>query len=143
MVGSLGVTLSGCHARGEECLQKFDSHHMWRKRWERGETRHGGSKHMPIFVVVPNPQNSSRWMFPHGNFALMDKKLSTFQQQFTSLKMPFDYSSSMANHVSSGRFSGMKAHDWHVLMQQLLLLCLRGLMQDNTCKAIMHLSRVF
>jgi hypothetical protein len=28
-------------------------------------------------------------------------------------------------------------------MQQLLLLCLRGLMQDNTCKAIMHLSRVF
>jgi hypothetical protein len=78
-------------------------------------------------------------MLPHGNFVLTNKELSTFQQWFKSLNMPFDYSSSMANHMLSGRFSGMKAHDWHVLMQ-LLPLCLKGLMQDNTCKAIMHLS---
>jgi hypothetical protein len=28
---------------------------MWRERWEGGETRHGGSKHMPAFVVVLKP----------------------------------------------------------------------------------------
>jgi hypothetical protein len=80
MVGSFGATLFGCHACGEKCLRKLYLHHMWRERWEGGETRHGGSKHMLTFVVVPNPQNSSQWMLPHGNFVLMDKKLSTFRQ---------------------------------------------------------------
>ncbi len=94
----------------------------------------------PHLWLFRNPQNSSQWMLPHGNFVFMDKDLSTFQQRFKSLKMPFDYSSSMANHMLSGRFSGMKAHDWHLLMQQLIPLCLRGLMQDNTHKDIMHLS---
>jgi hypothetical protein len=75
-------------------------------------------------------------MLPHGNFVLTNKELSTFQQRFKYLKMPFDYSSSMANHMLSGRFTSMKAHDWHVFMQQFLLLCLRGLMQDNTFRAI-------
>jgi hypothetical protein len=28
---------------------------MWIERWEGGEMRHGGSKCMPTFVVVPKP----------------------------------------------------------------------------------------
>jgi hypothetical protein len=37
----------------------------------------------------------------------------------------------------------MKAYDWHVFMQHLLLLCLRGFVQKNTQKTIMWVSRVF
>jgi hypothetical protein len=117
---------------------------MWRERWEGGETKHGGLKHMPTFVVVPKPlkfiiMDASTWQL----CAYKQRIIHLLAQRFKSLKMPFDYSSSMANHMSSGRFSGMKAHDWHVFMQQLLLLCLRGLMQNYTCQAIMCWSQVF
>jgi hypothetical protein len=28
---------------------------MWKERWEGGETRHGGLKHMPTFVIILKP----------------------------------------------------------------------------------------
>jgi hypothetical protein len=37
----------------------------------------------------------------------------------------------------------MKAHDWHIFMQQLLPLCLCGLMDQRTRIAIMCLSHIF
>jgi hypothetical protein len=68
MVGSPSATLLGCYAHGEKCVQKLDLHNMWRERWEGGETKHGGSKHMPTFVVVskplkPNMVNASMCQF--------------------------------------------------------------------------------
>jgi len=37
----------------------------------------------------------------------------------------------------------MKSHDWHMLMQQLMPLGLRGLMQPHVRLALMWLNRVF
>jgi len=91
--------------------------------------------------LTHNPQNPSWWMIPHANYVLNEKELSTFQSWFASLKVPSEYSTSLAKHVSIKRWASMKALDWHVLMQTLLPLCLRGLMQENTQKAIMRLNR--
>jgi hypothetical protein len=51
---------------------------------------------------------------------------------FASLKVPSNYSASLAKHLSTKRWGSMKAHDWHVVMKQLFLLCLKALMQENT-----------
>jgi len=66
-------------------------------------------------------------MMPDANYVLNERELSTFQSWFASLKVPFEYSASLVKHVSTKRRARMKAHDWHVFMQTLLLLCLRGL----------------
>jgi hypothetical protein len=73
----------------------------------------------------------------HANYVLNEKELSTFQSRFASLKVPFDYFASLVKHASIGKLVNMNVHDWHVLIQTLLLLCLRGLMQGNTQKTIM------
>ena len=49
----------------------------------------------------------------------------------------------IAKHVTTKKLSGMKAHDWHVVMQELLPLCMKGLLQRGPRVAIMRLSRVF
>jgi hypothetical protein len=77
----------------------------------------------PHLWLTQNPQNSTQWMMPHGNYVSNERELSTFQNQFASLKVPSDYFASLAKHFSSGRRFNMKAHDWHVVMQQLLPLC--------------------
>jgi hypothetical protein len=41
------------------------------------------------------------------------------------------------------KFGLMKSHDWHVLMQQLMPLALRGLMDAHVHLSLMRLSRVY
>ncbi len=50
MARSPSATLLGCYAHGE-----LDSHNMWKERWEGGETRQGGPKQTPTFVVDLEP----------------------------------------------------------------------------------------
>jgi hypothetical protein len=70
-------------------------------------------------------------MMPHANYVLNERALSTFQSRFASLKVPSEYSASLVKHVLIKRWASMKAHDWHVLME------------ENTKKTIMWLNRVF
>lgn len=102
-----------------------------------------GQNICPHLWLIRNSQNPVQWIMPHANYVMSEKELSVFQNQFASLKVPSDYSTSLAKHVSTKRWASMKAHDWHVLIQHLLLLCLRGLVQKNTQKTIVWVSRVF
>jgi hypothetical protein len=86
----------------------------------------------PHLWLTQNPQNPTQWMMPHANYVLNKRELSTFQNRFASLKVLFDYLVSLAKHFSTRRWGSMKAHDWHVVMQQLLSLYLKGLMPKNT-----------
>ena len=38
---------------------------------------------------------------------------------------------------------GLKSHDFHVLMQQLLVVAIRGLMEDGPREAIIRLRKFF
>jgi hypothetical protein len=37
---------------------------------------------------------------------------------------------------------GMKSHDYHVMMQEILPLCLQNLMAKNYKMALIHLSQI-
>ncbi len=55
-------------------------------------------------------------------------ELNTFLSRLGSLKVPTYYGASLSKHVADKKLGSMKTHDYHLLMQQLLLLCLQGLM---------------
>jgi hypothetical protein len=44
------------------------------------------------------------------------------------MKLPIDYGASLGKHVVDKKLNSMKSHDYHMLMQQVLPLCLWGLM---------------
>jgi hypothetical protein len=48
--------------------------------------------------------------------------------RLTSLKVPTNYCGSLGKHIMDKKLELMKSHDWHVLMQQLMPLALRCLM---------------
>ena len=61
-----------------------------------------------------------------------------------SVKTPTNYVGQIAKCIAAdGELRGLKSHDYHVLMQQLLPLGLRTLLNKETRVAIMRLSRVF
>jgi hypothetical protein len=60
--------------------------------------------------------------------------------RLASLKVPIDYCGSLGKHIVDKKLGLMKSHDWHVLMQQLMPLALRGLMDAHVHLSFMHLS---
>ena len=73
----------------------------------------------------------------------MKKKI--FCQTLSQLKVPEGYYSNMRNLVSMEdlKLYGLKLHDYHTLMQQLLPMSLRSLLPKHVRHAICRLSFFF
>ncbi|KAG8371533.1 hypothetical protein BUALT_Bualt13G0097800 [Buddleja alternifolia] len=66
-------------------------------------------------------------------------------QLLASVKYPDDYAASLSKRVDTKNFRliGMKTHDCHTILQQLLPLSIRGLLNDNVCEALHGVSHFF
>jgi hypothetical protein len=60
------------------------------------------------------------------------------------LKTPTSYLCSLKRKVQvDGKLKDLKSHDYHVMMQQILLLCIRDLMVKGCQMVITRLCHVF
>ena len=60
-----------------------------------------------------------------------------------SIKTPSRYVSNLHARISDGKLRGLKSHDYHVLIQQILPVCLRNVDDRGVVGAIMRISRIF
>ncbi|XP_062118660.1 uncharacterized protein LOC133832313 [Humulus lupulus] len=72
-----------------------------------------------------------------------DKKL--FCKRLFDLKLPYGYSTKISNCVDmeNHKLTKLKSHDCHVIMQQLLAISIRGLMDEGCKETILRLCRFF
>jgi hypothetical protein len=80
---------------------------------------------------------------PHASYVLTAEEFEVFAQAIESLKMPMGYSSTLGKHIQGKKFGSRKSHDYHVLMQQILPLALRGLLTPGARMAVMRMCKVF
>lgn len=66
-----------------------------------------------------------------------------FLDTMAKLKLPTGYASGFKKHVIKGKLASMKSHDYHVLFQQILPLCLQHRMTREPQVAIMRICKVF
>jgi len=67
--------------------------------------------------------------------SLENKKLI---ERLRNVKTPFGYMSNLKTSIDlDGTVHGLKSHDYHVLLQETLPVCLRGLLSDGVMKAVM------
>ena len=74
----------------------------------------------------------------------LDERIE-FCKLLKSVKVPDGYSSNIARCVqlNERKIYGLKSHDFHVLMQQLLPLTIRGVLHKNVSGAIIELCNFF
>jgi hypothetical protein len=82
-------------------------------------------------------------MKPQASYVLTPTEFEVFAQTLESLKFPTGYSSNLGKHIRGKKFGALKSHDYHVLMQQLLPLALRGLLKSGARMAIMRMCKIF
>jgi len=75
---------------------------------------------------------------------LIEEKKRTFLQIIKHLKTPTHYVIALHTRVvRDGKLRGLKSHDYHAMMQQVLPFCLHNLMQEETHMSLINLNKVF
>ncbi|XP_058186185.1 uncharacterized protein LOC131303365 [Rhododendron vialii] len=87
----------------------------------------------------------SRTYLPPASYTLSKDKKRIFCKRLFDLKVPDGYSSNIGNCVSMDelKVTGLKSHDCHVLMLQLLPVALKGLLPSGPRNAILRLCAFF
>ena len=93
--------------------------------------------------LTPHPKKTGRMLKPAAPYVLTNEEFDTFANTMESLKPPLGLVSNMAQYIRKKKFGGLKSHDYHVLMQQVMPLALRGLLQRGPRMAVMRICRVF
>ncbi|XP_004309364.1 PREDICTED: uncharacterized protein LOC101306581 [Fragaria vesca subsp. vesca] len=100
---------------------------------------------LELMEDVPNDEKRDKLELPSAPYTLTKVKKPKFCGKLYFQRFPDEYCSNIANCVKlqQCKIQGLKSHDHHVLMQQLLSVALKGLLPEGLRKAIWRLSSFF
>ena len=93
--------------------------------------------------LQPTGPNRDRFYMPDASYVLSATDQARFLHVLKNLRTPTNYVASLHTKISKGKLSGLKSHDYHILMQQILPLCFRKVANKALAGAVIRLSRVF
>lgn len=93
--------------------------------------------------LAQNPRRGGKMLKPAAPYVLSDEEFRIFATTIENVKTPTGHSSDLGKHIRSKKFGGLKSHDYHVLIQQLLPLALRGLLKPGPRMAVMRMCKVY
>jgi hypothetical protein len=89
-------------------------------------------------------QNGSQtYLKPHAPYVLRPQERSAFLEAMGQIRVPTGYSSRLGLRVGEKKMQGLKSHDYHVIMEQLLPATIRGFLPELTRHAIIRLGHTF
>ena len=82
---------------------------------------------------------------PHACYTLTVEERKEFCKFLKSVKFPDGYAANLSRNVSinDGKISGVKSHDYHVLMQKLLPIAIRPYFNKDLCTTLVELCSFF
>jgi hypothetical protein len=93
----------------------------------------------------PQETNSSRILLPPACFTLGKDEKYQFLKLLKDLKVPDGYASNISRcvHLKEHSIWGLKSHDNHIILQQLLPHAVRRLLPKPVVEALIELSNFF
>lgn len=96
----------------------------------------------PGLHIRPRP-GVGNYVKPPAPYSLTPPETAKFLKTVRSIKVPTGYSSNLTKHVSEKKFQGLKSHDYHVLIQDIIPACIRGLLSPGARDAVVRLGNCF
>ncbi|CAM6128101.1 unnamed protein product [Calypogeia fissa] len=93
--------------------------------------------------LKPHPNQDGRFLQYKAPYVMSEDDWKIFVSRLGRLKFPSGYAADFKKHLKKKKLGSMKTHDFHVLMQQILPICLRGLMEQPIRHVILRLSFVW
>jgi hypothetical protein len=82
---------------------------------------------------------------PASCFTLSPQEIEQFFNCLIGVKVPYGYSGKISRYLDKAKqkFSGMKSHDCHVLMTQILSVAIQGIMDEHIRQTLFGLCHFF
>ena len=97
----------------------------------------------PHLHLQPTGPNNDQYYMPDASYVLTAEDKARVMRVLKILRTPTNYVAVFHTKISKGKLSGLKSHDYHVLMQQILPLCFRKVSNKALARVVIRLSRVF
>ena len=83
--------------------------------------------------------------YPPACFTLSQEEIEQFFTCLLGVKLPYGYAGKISRYLDPAKqkFSGMKSHDCHVLMTQILPVAIRGIMDAHVRETLFGLCNFF
>jgi len=96
-------------------------------------------------ALHPKKKANGKYYLPPACFTLSNTQKDILLQVLKDVKVPDGYASNISSCVDLKQrtMHGLKSHDCHILMQQLLHIALRNLLPVNVLKPLIELSNFF
>lgn len=93
----------------------------------------------------PREGPNNKTILPPACLSLKKEEKDTYCKFLKQIKVPDGYASNISRCVSvkDKKIFGLKSHDCHILIQQLLPLAVRGMLSSNIYSCLVDLSNFF
>ncbi|XP_073109458.1 uncharacterized protein [Elaeis guineensis] len=88
---------------------------------------------------------NSKLKMPVATYTLSPQEKIAFCNFLSNLRVPDGFSSNISRcvNINEKKISGLKCHDHHILLQQILPVAIRGLLPKFVCEPLIELSNFF
>nr|XP_015621188.1 uncharacterized protein LOC4326258 isoform X1 [Oryza sativa Japonica Group]XP_015621190.1 uncharacterized protein LOC4326258 isoform X1 [Oryza sativa Japonica Group]XP_025883272.1 uncharacterized protein LOC4326258 isoform X1 [Oryza sativa Japonica Group]XP_025883275.1 uncharacterized protein LOC4326258 isoform X1 [Oryza sativa Japonica Group] len=90
-------------------------------------------------------QRGSNVIKPPACYTLSQEERQDFFQFIESVRFPDGFGANISKGLSykEGKITGLKTHDFHLLLQRILPIGIRGYLQNDICDALLQLGSFF
>lgn len=85
----------------------------------------------------------STYLKPSAPYVLTPTERERFLQAVCDIRTPTGYASNFGKHIQHGKFIGLKSHDFHCLLEQIIPVCARYLMHPFQRTTLIRLGKCF
>ena len=86
---------------------------------------------------------TGNYIKPKAPYTFSESEKSDFLSRVSSTQVPSGYSSTLTKHVGEKRLLGLKSHDHHILIQQILPAAIRNSLTRGVRETIIRLGNLF
>ena len=85
--------------------------------------------------------NRQAFVKPHAPYVFTDAEKRIFIEEVSEICTPTGYGSALGKHIKKSKFQGLKSHDYHCLIQQIIPVVSITLLQPLQRTALMRLGK--
>ena len=85
--------------------------------------------------------NRQRFYKPQAPYVFTEAEKKNFMDEVSAIRTPTGYGSALGKHLKKNRFMGLKSHDYHCLVQQIIPVTIRTLLQPLQRTALIRLGK--
>jgi hypothetical protein len=95
--------------------------------------------------VIPKPRPGKKWKRPKADFVLSREQRKEVLEWIQNLMFPDGYAANLRRGVNliNLKLKGLKSHDYHIWIERLLPVMVRGYVPEHVCQVLAELSYFF